>query len=181
VNLFANLSLAITARSYNSVSKMEVRKLTTFVFALQIYHAAAGHHFIGPLSFGLGGCKYLIEGCELIIGVKLEESGMKKQMDELQKMSGQQLVEGIDGANSFGIVAAQGDFVVLPSGYLRIQYRPQETTALRWSVTLGGKIEVPAIFGATAQLCDTFPSLGSSQYAQWLHIMEQMSAPQGSP
>jgi hypothetical protein len=127
----------------------------------------------GIPAYGMSQCTFLAEGKMLVVGIKMNTNvALAAQLKELHDSSGAKLVTLMTDAPNFCMTIKPGDFCVFPSGFILLTCRFAACVAFTWSMFPDLPGELSRVHQGVAQLCETYSSLRSTPYGQFLMALD---------
>lgn len=156
------------------------KKLDTIArdfYGSQLAHAASGRAHVGPVAFGVSEVRWLAEGKLMIAGFKYDPMGapFQQQVNAIIGASTQELWARAKASANFALTLKPSDCVVLPSGYIFLEFSPVDSKWLRWGVAMKDPVELPKVRQTVSALVDANPRLRQTKYEPWLEFLQTVA------
>ena len=128
-----------------------------------------------PAPFGLAEVRLVLIGRLVVVGVKYDSVGppLAEQLTHLSKMDGPALAKKVSESGNWFSVLSPGSLLCVPSGFLLATWAAQNSTGLRWSLTVEDREDdLRVVKQVCSALMASYPALHSSEYNLWLRWLQ---------
>lgn len=149
--------------------------LSKHLFTLMGYEARDHHHTCLPLLHCMSECRIVVNGVEVIIGLKLTTSkSLGDQIRTFESLDGAALTARIQDDDCFAMILRGWNMAVLPSGFVYRIYRPVRTFGIRWSFFPDWDGEKQRAHRAVSESLELFPTLKTTKYNDLQSELEKL-------
>ncbi|CAK0896182.1 unnamed protein product [Prorocentrum cordatum] len=127
------------------------------------------HSAVAPLPYGLAEARMILEGEEVILGVKIdtENRGLSNQVEYLKGLSGHDMLTLGRQDGNFCFVLSSGDVAVLPTGYVYAQFRTSLTKGIRWGTSPPWPEELVVVEKTVSAAMEAYQGIRGTLYEEW--------------
>ncbi|CAK0831443.1 unnamed protein product, partial [Prorocentrum cordatum] len=141
------------------------------------------HSSVSPAPYGMAECRLILEGEEVVVGAKMDvsEGGLAFQADMLKNLSGHDMLRLAKQDNNFCCVLKEGDFAVLPTGFVYVIFRNSLVKGIRWGMSPNWEGELASAEKTVSAAIEAYPGIRGTMYEEWWKWLQANAAGQEAP